>query len=205
MMKQNDYMNIPKEKFEFVGRGEKIFDRKLETKPIGYFKDAFIRFRKNKSSVVAAIIILILVLYAIIAPIFSPFTVDDRDPYYATILPKNRLLAQYGIWDGSTQKQEAIGGYHLALALGQESGTPVILGDVEEVLLGDDEDEFDDEFEDDEDEDFEDEEFYEMECPFCGETIEFDASIDPEHLTCPACHKEISLEIECPEADTEEN
>ena len=79
------------------------------------------------------------------------------------------------------------------------------LGDVEEVLLGDDEDEFDDEFEDDEDEDFEDEEFYEMECPFCGETIEFDASIDPEHLTCPACHKEISLEIECPEADTEEN
>ena len=136
MMKQNDYMNIPKEKFEFVGRGEKIFDRKLETKPIGYFKDAFIRFRKNKSSVVAAIIILILILYAIIAPIFSPFTVDSRDPYYATVLPKNQLLAQYGIWDGTTQKQEAIGGYHLALALGQESGIPVIIGDVEAVDNG---------------------------------------------------------------------
>ena len=70
------------------------------------------------------------------------------------------------------------------------------LGAVEELLVEDD---------DDDDFDFDDEEFYEMECPFCGETIEFDASIDPEHLTCPACHKEISLEIESAEADGEEN
>lgn len=69
------------------------------------------------------------------------------------------------------------------------------LGDAEEVLLG----EYDDEDED-EDEEFEDEEFYELECPFCGETIEFDASIDPENLSCPACHKPISLELEDLEA-----
>ena len=70
------------------------------------------------------------------------------------------------------------------------------LGDVEELLLDDldDEDLFDDY-------DDEDEEFYETECPHCGEIIEFDATIDPENLTCPACHKEISLELEDLEAE----
>ena len=70
------------------------------------------------------------------------------------------------------------------------------LGAVEELLVEDDEFDFDDDEFDDEDfdDEFEDEEFYEMECPHCGKTIEFDASIDPENLTCPACHKEISID-----------
>ena len=58
------------------------------------------------------------------------------------------------------------------------------LGDVEELLL-------DEELDDD----FEDEEFYEIECPHCGEIIEFDASIEPEELTCPACHEAIATEL----------
>lgn len=65
------------------------------------------------------------------------------------------------------------------------------LGDVEELLLDEDDEEFDD--------DFEDEEFYEIECPHCGEIIEFDASIEPEELTCPACHEAIATEL--PEDD----
>ena len=64
------------------------------------------------------------------------------------------------------------------------------LGDVEELLLDEDED-FDD--------DFEDEEFYEIECPHCGEIVEFDASIEPEELICPACHEAIATEL--PEGD----
>ncbi|MBQ4627695.1 MAG: hypothetical protein IJB44_01320, partial [Clostridia bacterium] len=83
-MQNNEYINIPKEKFEFAGHGEKIYDKKLDTKPIGYFKDAWIRFRKNKSSVIAAWIIIILVIFAIIVPLFSPYTVTDRDGYYKT-------------------------------------------------------------------------------------------------------------------------
>lgn len=71
MVKKNtDYTNIPKEKFEFYKRDESIHDKKLETKPVGYFKDAMRRFAKNKSSVVAAYIILALVLFAIFIPIF---------------------------------------------------------------------------------------------------------------------------------------
>ena len=65
-MEEKNIINIPKEKFEFANKGEKLSDTKFDTKPIGYFKDAMIRFRKNRASVVAAIIIALIVLYAFI-------------------------------------------------------------------------------------------------------------------------------------------
>ena len=64
------------------------------------------------------------------------------------------------------------------------------LGAVEELLVEDDE-----LFDDEDDLLDEDDEFYEIECPACGELIEFDPSIDPEELTCPACHKPIAVEL----------
>lgn len=65
----NKYIDIPKEKFEFVNTNEKLTDKKFDTKPISYFKDALIRFRKNKASIVATIIIILIVLFAFIVPI----------------------------------------------------------------------------------------------------------------------------------------
>ena len=47
-MENNQFKTIPQEKFELVQRDESIFDTKFETKPVGYLKDALIRFRKNK-------------------------------------------------------------------------------------------------------------------------------------------------------------
>ena len=73
-MDKKEYMNIPAEKFQFVDQGDRIHDNKFDTKPIGYFKDVWLRFCRNKSSVVAAIIILVLVLYAIFVPIFCETT-----------------------------------------------------------------------------------------------------------------------------------
>ena len=69
MDKNMNIPNIPKEKFAFVHEGERLTDKKFQDKPIGYFKDAWIRFRKNKASVVAAIIIILVVLYAFITPL----------------------------------------------------------------------------------------------------------------------------------------
>ena len=67
--KNENYVQIPKEKFQFVNHGERISDKKFDDKPIGAFKDAWIRFRKNKASVVAAIIIIFIVAYAFIMPL----------------------------------------------------------------------------------------------------------------------------------------
>ena len=67
-----DKYNIPKEKFAFIHEGERISDKKFEDKPIGYFKDAWIRFRKSRASVVAAIIIIAIVLYSLVMPLVKP-------------------------------------------------------------------------------------------------------------------------------------
>jgi oligopeptide transport system permease protein len=43
------YESIPQEKFEFKQLDATLHDKKLETKARGYFADAMIRFKKNKS------------------------------------------------------------------------------------------------------------------------------------------------------------
>lgn len=77
--------HIPKEKFQFVQKDEKIFDKKFETKPIGYFKDAMTRFAKNRTNVYATIIMFTLILLSILVPI----TTDKR---YAGEAHEQRFL-----------------------------------------------------------------------------------------------------------------
>lgn len=65
---------ISKESFAFANEGEKLNDIKFDTKPVSYFKDAWNRFCRNKASVVAAIIILCIVLFAAVVPIANAIT-----------------------------------------------------------------------------------------------------------------------------------
>ncbi len=92
--------HIPAEKFQFIQQDAQIHDLKFETEPVGYLKDAFRRFRKNKSSVIGGLVIIILILFALITPFVSRYGVSDRDAYYAYALPKNNLFAGLGFWDG---------------------------------------------------------------------------------------------------------
>lgn len=120
-----EYPNIPKEKFALANAGERLTDKKLETKPVGYFKDAMIRFRKNRSSVVAAIIILCLFLYAFIVPFVSNYDVSFRDGYYKMVLPKCDALAWMG-WDGCKRQNEPQAGYDYYSAIGMEYGSSAV-------------------------------------------------------------------------------
>ncbi len=97
------YEHIPQEKFVFTQLDASLHDKKLETKARGYFADAFLRFKKNKSSVIAAIIIAFLLLYAIVAPILSPYTVNDKDAMYVSYPPYVSSIAEknWGIMDGA--------------------------------------------------------------------------------------------------------
>ena len=82
MMNTYNYENIPQEKFQFVQMDTQIHDSKLETKARGYFEDALLRFRKNKSSVIAAWILLVLMLFTFLSPIISPYDMNDKDDVY---------------------------------------------------------------------------------------------------------------------------
>ena len=113
----NNINNIPVEKFQFAKRNDLYHDKKFETKPVSYFQGAFRRFCKNKGSVVGGIVIAFLVLFAIIAPFFTPFTPAYYDMVYAYVTPKNNLFANSDIdfWDGYTSKSRTrgIGKRHL--------------------------------------------------------------------------------------------
>ena len=91
-MQNNSYEHIDKSQFEFVQLDAKLHDGKLEKKSRGFFADAMIRFRKNKSSVVAAYIILFLVLFALLVPMISPYNIrediDERYMNYPPFLPQ---------------------------------------------------------------------------------------------------------------------
>ena len=105
-MKPNEY-KISSEKFKFVQDSDKIHDKELSTKPVGYLKDAFSRFKRNKGSIVAAAIICMLVIFAIIGPITSPYTVAYNDAYFKLALPKNQICDALGVdfWDGCTTEE----------------------------------------------------------------------------------------------------
>ena len=76
-MNEKLYQDIPASAFEFVPEEGRMHDKKLETKPVGYFKDAMIRFSRNKGSVVAAFIILFLVLQQLEGNLIYPHVVGN--------------------------------------------------------------------------------------------------------------------------------
>ena len=124
---------IAPEKFNFADPSRRIHDEKIETKQIGYFRDAWNRFRKNKSSVVAAIIIVILLLYAIFVPIFceTSYSLALRDTTYLTytkLLPKNMLFVKMGanFWDGCRNMTVGVSQYNYYNAMSYETDHDVI-------------------------------------------------------------------------------
>lgn len=102
-MKPTEYnVNIPKEKFTLVNENKVLHDKELVTKPVGFFKDAMYRFSRNKGSIVGAAVVGVLILYALVAPIFSPYTVSYNDAFYRYTLPK--LFNNIDFLDGAADK-----------------------------------------------------------------------------------------------------
>ena len=124
----NNINNIPDEKFRFATRNDLYHDSKFETKPVSYFQGAFQRFSKNKGAVVGGVVIALLVLFAILAPFFTPFTPAYYDMVYAYVTPKSKLFADSGLdfWDGCKQKDTNYVGFLKDTALAAETGREVI-------------------------------------------------------------------------------
>ena len=127
-----EYTNIPKEKFRFADPGRRTGDKKFDTKQMSYAKDVFTRFCKNKSSVVAGVIIILLVLFAIFVPMFcetqySLSLTDTKYLEYKYFLPKAELFENAGFWDGGKDRTLNESDYLKQLALAQETGNRTII------------------------------------------------------------------------------
>ena len=109
-----DIKSIPSDLFVKKENNENLHDQAFETKPISYLRGAFMRFAKNKASIVAAIIIGLLVLFAIVVPFVSPMSRVDpieypngfKDPNFTYALPTNPInkALNLGWWDGTEVK-----------------------------------------------------------------------------------------------------
>ena len=126
---KNLYPDIPAEKFVFTNNRSDS-DEKFKTKQIGYFGDAWHRFRKNKSSIAATWIILLLILYAIVAPMIgsNSYTRNLTDTTYLTynkLLPKSKLFSFLG-WDGCSRTEIAEANYIYYSAIEKETGYNVV-------------------------------------------------------------------------------
>ncbi len=86
--------------FKFVQSDAKLSDVKLDTKPRTAAQDAFRRFCKNKSSVVAAVILGLLILLSLIVPLFSSYDVGTVH-LSETFLEPKLFNAGFGFWDGT--------------------------------------------------------------------------------------------------------
>ncbi len=130
-MKASEY-KISSEKFVFHSTGENLHDKKLETKPVTYFRDALNRFTRNKASIVAFFIIAFLFLFAMLGPIISPYQVKDEDINYAYAQPKLKIFRDLGIhfWDGGQEKEVNKITYDLYRGIQEETGREVIMSEV---------------------------------------------------------------------------
>ena len=117
-MVDKDYTFDEKD-FELVQENVVIKDKKLDTKPTTFFKDAIRRFAKNKASVMAAFILGVLILLAIFVPIFCPYNIEKD--YIATpqqfIAPK-LFKTGTGFWDGTVKYK------HIAYSVDEEIPDP---------------------------------------------------------------------------------
>ena len=118
-MADKNYNHIPKDKFTFVNEGERLTDQKFDDKPVSYFKDAWIRFKKSKASVVASVIIACIILYAFLAPLLitsheSTFMVN----MYAKKPARVASLHDWEAFDGGVNRDFSEKGLIKAVAVG---------------------------------------------------------------------------------------
>ena len=130
-----NFNNIPKEKFNFAKRDGSLHDKKFDTKPISYFKDALNRFKKNKGSIFGFTVVMILFVYAIIGPfcfdkgyLDSYTTKTSVTQNYQYLPPKLAVLEGTGFWDGTKVVSVSEAQYYAYLAQGNESGYEVVVG-----------------------------------------------------------------------------
>lgn len=93
--------------FVLIQKDKRVTDKKLDTKPTTFFKDALRRFRKNKASVAGSIILGILVVLTILVPMLSPCNITTVSTPEAFLAPK-LFEAGTGFWDGTRKSTRIV-------------------------------------------------------------------------------------------------
>lgn len=74
-----------------------------------FWKDAFVRFTKNKGAVVALVVITIIVVLAIVGPGMNEYTYSSQKITEQNLAPRVSFLEQFGIFDGTEKMSTTTG------------------------------------------------------------------------------------------------
>jgi oligopeptide transport system permease protein len=92
--------NLPDSYFELVDQ-DQLADGALPTTPIGFFKDAFLRFKKNKVSMFSFWMIVFIIILSVIAPFFNRYSYVQQHTQLRDMPPRIPVLEKLGIADGT--------------------------------------------------------------------------------------------------------
>lgn len=90
-----------KEDFELVQLDEDIKDEKFKEEPIGFFKDAMIRFKRNKAAAIAFVIIGIIIFMALFGPSMNKYTYREQHVDWSLLPPRVPGIEKLGIMNGT--------------------------------------------------------------------------------------------------------
>lgn len=93
-------ISLEQSDFTFIQKNRVLTDDKMKSKPTTYFKDALRRFAKNKSSIVGAVILGLLLVLSFIIPGVSTYDVSSYHSQETTLAPK-LFESGTGWWDGT--------------------------------------------------------------------------------------------------------
>lgn len=97
-MSSLDY-EVQEHDFEFAhDKNEKLIDKNY--KATSFAKDVWTNFKKNKGALVATIIILIIIVFAIFGPYFNEHTYKSMVSTNANLVPRVPGIEKIGIFDG---------------------------------------------------------------------------------------------------------
>jgi len=132
--------NIDKSKLVLINdENVVITDVALETKEIGYYHDAWNRFKKSRASVVAFVIICVLFFLVLVGPYMKVYNEPENsaDKYKLGYLPpKIPLVEHLGIFNG--EKSITKGKNFLLTLYNSQYGKDIILDGIPEELVDDD-------------------------------------------------------------------
>lgn len=94
-------LDIREDSFEFVQLDKTLRDEKFQGEPIGFFKDAWIRFKASRPSMISALIIAMIVVMSIIGPLINEYTYRQQHIDWALMPPRIPGLEKIGLADGN--------------------------------------------------------------------------------------------------------
>ena len=129
---------IKKEDFVLQDSDNTVHEQRFQTKPTTFFKDSMKRFAKNKSSVVAAFILGILVFLSILVPIASPYSdrVDGAQDAALINLEPKLFDNTGGFWDGTKKLDHISIDYNTGLPDPETYPVNGIVGGKDGIVVG---------------------------------------------------------------------